>query len=72
LEHRFLQLRFGGTMLATVPSTATAIASRLHPNAKPAFFIEPPAILLHHWRPQLGLITHLVPIGTFQGPLAFF
>ncbi len=67
-----MQLRFGGTMLVTAPSTTTAIALRLHETAKPASFVEPPAMLLHHWQPQQGVITHLVPIGSFQGPLAFF
>jgi 3',5'-cyclic AMP phosphodiesterase CpdA len=70
--HRFMQLRFGGTMLMTAPSTTTAIALRLHDKAEPASFVEPPAMLLHHWRPQHGLVTHLVPIGSFQGPLHFF
>jgi len=70
--HRFMQLRFGGTMLVTAPSTTTAIALRLQDNAVPASFVEPPAMLLHHWRPQRGLVTHLVPIGSFQGPLDFF
>jgi 3',5'-cyclic AMP phosphodiesterase CpdA len=70
--HRFMQLRFGGTVLVTAPSTTTAIALRLQANAKPASFLEPPAMLLHHWRPEHGLITHLVPIGAFPGPLAFF
>ena len=64
-------LRFGGTMLCTAPSTTTAIALRLKPDAKPASHLEPPACLLHHWRPELGLITHLSPIGTFPGPYAF-
>jgi 3',5'-cyclic AMP phosphodiesterase CpdA len=70
--HRFMQLRFGGTMLVTAPSTTTAIALRLGDSAEPASFIEPPAMLLHHWRPHCGLITHLVPVGSFQGPLHFF
>jgi 3',5'-cyclic AMP phosphodiesterase CpdA len=70
--HRFMQLRFGGTLLITAPSTTTAIALRLAPDAEPASFIEPPAMLLHHWQPATGLITHLVPIGTFPGPFSFF
>jgi Icc protein len=70
--HRFMQLRFGGTMLVTAPSTTTAIALRLRPDAAPASFVEPPALLLHHWRPQTGLVTHLVPIGAFPGPLPFY
>ncbi len=58
--------------LRAAPSTTTAIALRLQDKAKSASFLEPPAMLLHHWRSQHGLITHLVPIGSFQGPLAFF
>ena len=69
--HRFMQLRFGGTMLCTSPSTATAIALQLGPDAKPASHVEPPACLLHHWRPEVGLVTHLSPIGTFPGPYPF-
>ena len=70
--HRFMQLRFGGTMLVTAPSTVSAIALRLAPGAEPASYVEPPAFLLHHWQPDAGLITHFVPIGEFRGPLPFF
>ena len=69
--HRLMQLRFAGTVLCTAPSTTTAIALRLAPDAAPASFIEPPGLLLHHWRPGIGLLTHLIPIGTFPGPMPF-
>lgn len=69
--HRFMQLRFGGTTLCTSPSTTTAIALRLRPDAEPASHIEPPAMLLHHWRPGTGLVTHFVPVGSFLGPYPF-
>lgn len=69
--HRHMQLRFGGTILCTAPSTTTAIALRLDPDARPASFVEPPAMLLHHWAEGRGLVTHYVPIGTFEGPLPF-
>ena len=69
--HRVMQLRFGGTVLCTAPSTTTAIALQLKPDARPASHIEPPAMLLHHWRPGTGLVTHFVPIGTFPGPYPF-
>jgi 3',5'-cyclic AMP phosphodiesterase CpdA len=69
--HRFMQLRFAGTMLCTAPSTTTAIALRLAPDAAPASFVEPPAFLLHHWQPTRGLVTHYVPIGSFPGPMPF-
>ena len=70
--HRFMQVRFGGTLLATAPSTTTAIALRLQDDAEPASYVEPPALLLHHWKPDTGLITHHVPIGSFPGPLPFY
>jgi 3',5'-cyclic-AMP phosphodiesterase len=69
--HRFMMLRFGGTVLCTAPSTTTAIALRLKPDAKPASHIEPPAFLLHHWRPDTGLVTHFMPVGDFPGPYPF-
>jgi 3',5'-cyclic-AMP phosphodiesterase len=69
--HRFMQVRFGGTMLCTSPSTTTAIALQLDPEARAASYVEPPALLLHHWKADTGLITHLVPIGSFRGPLPF-
>lgn len=69
--HRLMQMRFGGTTLCTAPSTTTAIALQLRPDARPASHIEPPAMLLHHWQAGTGLITHFVPIGTFPGPYPF-
>jgi Icc protein len=69
--HRHMQIKFGGTILCTAPSTTTAIALRLDPTAAPASYVEPPAILLHHWQPDTGLVTHFVPIGKFRGPLPF-
>jgi len=70
--HRFMQVRFGGTMLVTAPSTTTAIALRLAASAEPASFLEPPAFLLHHWREGTGLVTHHLPVGPFPGPFPFF
>ncbi|WP_349970577.1 phosphodiesterase [Pseudomonas caspiana] len=69
--HRSMQLRFGGSLLCTAPSTTTAIALALDANAPQASYVEPPALLLHHWKPDTGLITHWVPIGKFPGPLPF-
>lgn len=69
--HRHMQLRFGGTLLCTAPSTTTAIALDLRPDAQPMSNVEPPGFLLHHWRPETGLLTHWLPIGTFPGPYPF-
>jgi 3',5'-cyclic AMP phosphodiesterase CpdA len=69
--HRFMTLGFGGTILCTAPSTTTAIALRLRPDARPASHVEPPGFLLHHWRPETGMVTHFLPIGDFPGPYPF-
>lgn len=69
--HRVMQMRFGGTVLCTAPSTTTAIALRLRPGATPASYSEPPAMLLHHWQEGRGLVSHLVQIGAFPGPYPF-
>ncbi len=69
--HRFMLRRFAGTMLCVAPSTTTALALRLEPDAEPASYLEPPALLLHDWRAPRGLVTHYVPIGSFPGPMPF-
>jgi Icc protein len=69
--HRFMVVRFGGTTLCTAPSTTTAISLQLRLGAEPASYIEPPGFLLHHWSAGEGLMTHLMPIGTFPGPFPF-
>jgi hypothetical protein len=69
--HRALQLRWAGTLLCTSPSTVTQIALRLRADAEPASYLEPPACLLHHWRMNPGMITHVSLIGPFAGPFPF-
>jgi 3',5'-cyclic-AMP phosphodiesterase len=68
--HRAMLRRFGGTLLCTAPSTVTAIALRPRPDAPPASYLEPPGFLLHHWDGE-GMVTHVIPIGDFAGPLPF-
>lgn len=70
--HRHMSLRFGGTLLQIAPSTTTAIALRLAPGADPASFVEPPALLLHHWRAEVGMVTHYLAVESGTGPLPFF
>lgn len=70
--HRHISRRFGGSLLQTAPSTTTAIALRLAPGAEPASYLEPPAMLLHHWRPDVGMVTHHLPVEPGAGPLPFF
>lgn len=68
--HRTMLRRFGGTLLCTAPSTVTAIALRPRPDAGPASYLEPPGFLLHHWDGG-EMMTHVIPLGDFAGPLPF-
>jgi 3',5'-cyclic-AMP phosphodiesterase len=62
--HRSILRRWRGTIAATAPSVAHAVALDL--NDEPAAWVlEPPAFLLHRWTPETGLVTHQVPIGHF-------
>jgi hypothetical protein len=69
--HRHMMARFGGTLLCSAPSTATAIELAPLPGAPPRSFLEPPGFLLHHWAPGREMVTHLLPIGSFPGPYPF-
>lgn len=69
--HRAMQIRFGGTLLCTSPSTTTTIALQLDAGTTDATYLEPPAMLLHHWKPDTGLITHHIMIGDYPGPYPF-
>jgi len=69
--HRPIQLRWAGTLVCSCPSTATQIALRLTPDSAPASYREPPACLLHWWRPGAGMISHTSYIGRFDGPYDF-
>jgi hypothetical protein len=66
-----MQARWAGSLVITCPSTVTQIALRTRPDAEPASYLEPPACLLHVWRPGQGVLTHVSPIGEFPGPYPF-
>ena len=69
--HRSMQARWAGTLAIACPSTVTQIALRTLPDSRPASYLEPPACLLHAWRPGQGMLTHFSPIGEFPGPYPF-
>ncbi|MEM6520202.1 MAG: phosphodiesterase [Cyanobacteria bacterium P01_D01_bin.71] len=64
--HRSIQTTWAGTLCSVAPSIAHQIALRLRENQPPAFTMEPPALHLHLWHEQTGLITHTVFIGEFD------
>ncbi len=70
--HRAIQVRFGGTIAATVPSPAHQVCLDLAPDAASAWVLEPPGFGLHIL-PQGGrLVSHTVASGAYEGPYPFF
>jgi Icc protein len=55
--HRPMTRRFENTVVMTCPSTAHQIALDLA-TPQLATVMEPPAVLLHQWSPDGGLVTH--------------
>ncbi|WP_156669318.1 hypothetical protein [Pseudomonas sp. DR 5-09] len=60
--HRSLQLRFSGTLLCAASGTTLALDA----EAEEASYMESRALLLHHWKPDTGLITYWIHISTFM------
>jgi len=67
--HRAISRRFAGTIALTAPGTAHAVQLDLG-DGRAAWNHEPPAILLHLWTPEGGVVTHLEVIGDHD-PVSF-
>ena len=63
--HRTITRRWCGTIAATAPSVAHAVALDLRDEAPAAWNREPPGYLVHWWTEETGLVTHLEAIGSF-------
>jgi hypothetical protein len=73
--HRAALTMFAGVPTTICPAPNHAVDLDLAELRKPSFKVEPPAFHLHSWFPGEGfgtLVTHQVPIGTFDGPHPFF
>jgi len=68
--HRSTQIRFGGTIASSCPSTAHQAALDLRADGMDSFTLEPPGFQLHRWTGRT-LFTHTLNIGTFDGPFPF-
>ena len=67
--HRSISRRFAGTVAMTAPGTAHAVQLDLG-DGRAAWNHEPPAILLHLYTPEGGVVTHLEVIGDHD-PVSF-
>jgi len=73
--HRATTTMFAGIPATICPAPNHAVALDLGGRYPPAFMVEPPALHVHAWVPGGGfgdIVTHLVPIGDFDGPHPFF
>jgi 3',5'-cyclic AMP phosphodiesterase CpdA len=73
--HRATATTFAGIAATICPAPNHAVALDLDGHVPPSFTVEPPAFHLHAWFPgeNFGhVVTHLVPIGEFDGPFPFF
>ncbi|HXU53399.1 MAG TPA: phosphodiesterase [Casimicrobiaceae bacterium] len=68
--HRSTQIRFGGTIASSCPSTAHQQALDLRPDGIDSFSLEPPGFQLHRWAGGT-LFTHTLNVGEFAGPFPF-
>lgn len=69
--HRAIQVRFGGTMAATVPSPAHQVCLDLAPDAASMWTLEPPGFALHALPANGRLVSHTVASGLYDGPFPF-
>jgi 3',5'-cyclic AMP phosphodiesterase CpdA len=73
--HRATLTSFAGVPTTICPAPNHAVDLDLAHRRQPSFKVEPPAFHLHTWFPGEGygdVVTHQVPIGTFDGPHPFF
>jgi 3',5'-cyclic AMP phosphodiesterase CpdA len=73
--HRAVLTMFAGVQTTICPAPNHAVDLDLEHLREPSFKVEPPAFHLHTWFPGEGfgrVVTHQVPIGTFDGPHPFF
>jgi 3',5'-cyclic AMP phosphodiesterase CpdA len=69
--HRTIYTGFAGTVASTAPSPAHQVCLDLHDEAVSAWNLEPPGFHLHAWSTGGTLLTHVVPVGAFEGPYPF-
>jgi Icc protein len=69
--HRAIDIRFGGTIASVCPAPAHQVVLDLADDAPSAWILEPPAFRLHALDQNGQVVTHLSPVGQFDGPYPF-
>ena len=63
--HRPIVVRWAGTIGFVAPSTAHQVVLDLRESEPPRWALEPPGFALHAYRDDIGMVSHVVPIGDF-------
>ncbi|HKI97852.1 MAG TPA: phosphodiesterase [bacterium] len=63
--HRPVQTLWHGVLASTCPATAFQIALELDAAPRSHIAMEPPALQLHAWHPETGIVSHTSPIGDY-------
>jgi 3',5'-cyclic AMP phosphodiesterase CpdA len=71
--HRTIYTSFAHTIASTAPSPAHQVCLDLQEDAASAWNLEPPGFHVHAWTGNGAgrLLTHVVPVGQFEGPYPF-
>ena len=69
--HRPIQVRFGGAVALTVPSTAHQVTLDIDPAAASSWMLEPPGFGLHALPRGGRMVSHTAACGVYQGPYPF-
>jgi len=69
--HRSINVRFAGTIASTSPAPAHQVVLDLQPAAPSSWNLEPGGFCIHAWTPGSGLVSHVRPVGDFEGPYPF-
>lgn len=69
--HRTIYRRWAGTVVSACPAPVHHVSLDLRPGAPATYQLEPPGFHVHVWQEGQGVVTHLVPVGSFPGPFPF-
>ena len=69
--HRPMTVRWHGTVVTTAPATAHQVTLDLRAGSPTSWIMEPPALHLHYWQPNIGLVTHQSYIGNYGPPTPY-
>lgn len=71
--HRAVTGQVGGITCQIAPATCHAVATDHRPGREAHLALEPGAVTLCHWPGGAapGLLTDIIPLGTFSGPWPF-